>query len=266
MAKRRTRGGIEHGGGDLVDLGVAGPGGECLIRSGAQKAVADCGSTGRSNGATMPIRQRPMRFRQFIERLPLRTEASQLLPLFRSEGQGRLLARIYLEPDRPAPISQLAREVELDAGGLTREATRLERAGLIRSQRIGRQRLLHPRTESVYYADLYALLLKAFGPASIIGPALAPLPGIEQALIFGSWAARYLGEPGAQPGDVDVLVIGQPQRRSVTRVTTALTERLGREVSATIVSPERWKAGADGFLRQVKRGPVVQLDIRRRET
>ena len=92
------------------------------------------------------------------------------------------------------------------------------------------------------------------------------LPGIEQALIFGSWAARYLGEPGAEPGDVDVLVIGQPQRRSVTRVTTALTERLGREVSATIVSPERWKAGADGFLRQVKRGPVVQLDLGRAET
>ena len=53
----------------------------------------------------MPIRQRSLIFRQCNERLPLRTEASQLLPLFRSEGQGRLLARIYLEPDRPAERS-----------------------------------------------------------------------------------------------------------------------------------------------------------------
>ncbi len=202
-----------------------------------------------------------MTFRHSYEGNPLRTEASQLLPLFRSEGQGRLLARIYLEPDRPAPISQLARDLDLDAGGLTREATRLERAGLIRSQRIGRQRLLHPRTESVYYADLHALLLKAFGPATVIGPVLAQVPGIEQAVIFGSWAARYLGEPGAEPGDVDVLVIGQPQRRSVTRATTALTERLGRDVNATIVSPERWKAGADGFIRQIKRSPTIALDV-----
>ena len=205
-----------------------------------------------------------MMFSQCIERLPLRTEASQLLPLFRSEGQGRLLARIYLEPDRPAPISQLARELELDAGGLTREATWLERAGLIRSQRIGRQRLLHPRTESVYYADLHALLLKAFGPASIIGPALAQLPGIEQALIFGSWAARYLGELPALAGDVTAS--SRTPATSVSRVTISADRTSGREVNATIVSPERWKAGADGFIRQVKRGPCVELDLGRTAT
>jgi DNA-binding transcriptional ArsR family regulator len=99
----------------------------------------------------------------------MRTEAPPLLPLFRSEGQGRLLARVYLAADRPEPIASLARELDLDAGGLTREADRLERAGLVRSERVGRQRLLRPNTESPYYDDLHGLLLTAFGPATVIG-------------------------------------------------------------------------------------------------
>src|SRR5712691_7461907 len=86
-----------------------------------------------------------------MKRVVLRTEASPLLPLFRSDGQGKLLARVYLAPDRPAPIAELARELGLDAGGLTREANRLERAGLVRSDRVGRQRLLRPNSDSLYY-------------------------------------------------------------------------------------------------------------------
>ena len=63
-----------------------------------------------------------------------------------------------------------------------------------------------------------------------------------------------------------MLIVGRPQRRSVNRVMTALSTRLAREVNATISSPERWKAGAGGFIRQVKRGPVVELVFHGTET
>ncbi len=189
----------------------------------------------------------------------MRTSATLLLPIFRSAGQGLLLARVYLGQDRPAPIAELARELGVDAGGLTREADRLEAAGLIRSERVGRQRLLVPNTESLYYPEMQGLLLKAFGPATLIGPALADIPGIKQALLFGSWAARYLGEKGDEPGDVDLLLIGSPSRRAVARAASLLSEQLRREVNATIVSPERWRDEADGFIRQVKRGATIDL-------
>ena len=191
----------------------------------------------------------------------MRTSATLLLPIFRSAGQGLLLARVYLGQDRPAPIAELARELGVDASGLTREADRLEAAGLIRSQRLGRQRLLAPNTGSLFYSDLHGLLLKAFGPAALIGPALTGIDGIEQALLFGSWAARYLGEHGAEPGDVDLMLIGAPSRRVIARTTSQLSEQLGREVNATIVSPVRWRDGADGFIRQVKRGPTINLEV-----
>lgn len=151
----------------------------------------------------------------------------------------------------------------LDAGGLTREADRLERAGLVRSERIGRQRILRPNLESPYYPELHGLLLKAFGPARMVGPALADVPGSERAFIFGSWAARYLGEPGEQPADVDVMIVGAPARRAVAAAMRSLSERLGREVNATVVSPERSSQGSDGFIRQVQRGALVEVEIAR---
>ena len=191
----------------------------------------------------------------------MRTEAPPLLPLFRSEGQGRLLARVYLGADRPAPIAALARELDLDAGGLTREADRLERAGLVRSDRIGRQRLLRPNDESPYHDHLHGLLMTAFGPATIIGPALRDVAGIDEAFIFGSWAARYLGVPGPAPADVDVMIVGTPSRLLVGRVLRPLSDRLGREVNETIVSAERWREATEGFIRQVKQSPLVHIDL-----
>ena len=53
----------------------------------------------------------------------MRTHSPQLLPLFRSAGQARLLARLFLS-EKPATLSGLARELDLDVGALSREADR----------------------------------------------------------------------------------------------------------------------------------------------
>ncbi|MFN8223593.1 MAG: winged helix-turn-helix domain-containing protein [Gaiellales bacterium] len=153
----------------------------------------------------------------------MRTEPPQLLPLFRSAGQARLLARLYLGSTAPATISDLARELGLDDGGLTREADRLEKAGLLVSERIGRSRVLRPNRDSPYYADLLGLLTKAFGPAIMIAPLLATIDGVEQAFIYGSWAARYEGRPGSDPVDVDVLIVGSARQLELARIARELT-------------------------------------------
>lgn len=191
----------------------------------------------------------------------MRTEPSLLLPLFRSDGQRRLLARVYLAPDRPAPLSELARELAIDRAGLKREADRLERAGLLRSERVGRQRYLYPDESSPYFRDLYSLLVKAFGPALLIAPELAPIDGIDEAYLYGSWAARYHGEVGLDPADIDVMVVGTPSRIAVAGAERRLTECLGREVNISISSPDEWNAAESGFLQEVRRRPLVPIPL-----
>jgi predicted nucleotidyltransferase len=193
----------------------------------------------------------------------MRTAAPTPLPLFRSEGQARLLTHLFLSYGRPdAPLAEIARELGLDPGGIAREATRLEQAGLIRSSRVGRQRHLRPNIESPYYQPLRDLLARAYGPPRLIGRALAQLGGVEEALIYGSWAARYHNQPGPPPNDIDVLVVGNPQRRALARSARELSDQLGLEVDPHVVSPADYEQGTSGFLRTIKQGPFIELDLR----
>ena len=191
----------------------------------------------------------------------MKTDAPPLLPIFRSDGQARLLAHVYLRPERATTLSALARELDLSHTTLSREADKLERAGLIRSERVGNQRRLQPNEESVYFPALRDLLLRAFGPVPLIERALRRTDGVEKAFLYGSWAARYLGEAGDAPNDVDLLVVGSPQRSALARVARDLEHQLGYEINPTVVPAGEWEARKSGFLQSVARGPLVELDL-----
>jgi predicted nucleotidyltransferase len=77
--------------------------------------------------------------------------------------------------------------------------------------------------------------------------------------IFGSWAARYQGERGRTPGDVDVLVVGAPDRDDVFDASERAGHRLARDVNVTVVSCERWRTASEPFLQEVHRRPLVPL-------
>jgi hypothetical protein len=193
----------------------------------------------------------------------MRTAPPSLLPLFRSQGQARLLAHVFLGFERDEePLAVIARGLGLDPGGVAREANRLEQAGLIHSHRVGRQRYLHPNTESPYYQPLRDLLARSYGPPRAIAQALAQVEGVEKALIYGSWAARYHGHPGPPPNDIDVLAVGAPQRRLLARAARELTEELGLEVEPYVVSSQDYERADTGFLQTVKQGPQIELDLR----
>lgn len=189
------------------------------------------------------------------------TAAPQLLPIFRSDGQARLLAHLFLRPEEPTTLSALARELGLSHTTLSREADKLERAGLVRSERVGNQRRLRPNEQSVYFPALRDLLLRAFGPVPLLERTLRGIGGVERAFLYGSWAARYLGEQGEAPNDLDLLIIGSPQRSALARLGRDLERRLGYEINPTVVPTEEWETKTSGFLRSVARGPLVELQL-----
>ena len=187
--------------------------------------------------------------------------ASSLLPVLRSETQARLLAALLLQPTREASIAELAREIGADPGNLHSDVQRLVEAGILADRRVGRTRLLRAATDSPLVRPLTDLLLVAYGPKPLLEDALTGEPGIQRTLIVGSWAARYHGEPRPPPGDVDLVVIGEPDRDAVIEKAAAVSTALGREVQVVFRSPGSWTAAADAFTRSVQERPTVELDL-----
>lgn len=187
----------------------------------------------------------------------MRTAAPALLPVFRSRLQGVLLATLLGQPDREWTLEELARTCGEPYQTVSGEIRRLQSGGLVVTRAIGRSKLVRADESSPYFAPLAQLALMSFGPPLVVAEELAGLVGVEQAFIFGSWAARYDGQPGPAPRDVDVLLIGAPDRDAVDEAARRAQSRLGREVNVTLRSRHRWDNDQDAFTVQLRVSPLL---------
>jgi predicted nucleotidyltransferase len=113
--------------------------------------------------------------------------------------------------------------------------------------------------DSPITGPLTELLVRSFGPRQIIAEQLAGLPGIERVFLFGSWAARYAGHPDRAPPDIDVLVIGNPDRDQLDEAAQRAGSRLAREVNVTVRSAQWWRGSGDGFHAEVAMRPLIPV-------
>jgi hypothetical protein len=77
--------------------------------------------------------------------------------------------------------------------------------------------------------------------------------------LFVPWAARYTGQPGRPPADLDVLVLGTPDRDDLDDAAQRASPRLAREVNITLRSPTWWEQSTDGFHTEITTRPLVTV-------
>ncbi len=191
----------------------------------------------------------------------MNTSAPRLSPLFRSDTQADILARVLLNPDRSYTTAELARLTDTAYATTHREVQRLVKLGLFQPEQVGRATRVSANEHDPAYAHVVGLLRLSYGPAAVLPRVLAGIPGIHEAHIYGSWAARRNGEPGTPPGDIDVLVIGNPPRAAVNDAAAHAEHELGREVNVRTISSETWANGDDAFLRTIRARPLYRLDL-----
>jgi len=190
----------------------------------------------------------------------MRTSAPPLLAIFRSRLQGDILARVMLQPDT-LTVTDLAKQVQAPVATVHREVARLVEAGLLLTRPAGRSRLVSANEENPAMPALRELVLIAFGPKQVIAEEFGRLPGLKHLLIFGSWAARYAGEPGQIPADVDVLVVGDVERSALYDAADRAQARLARAVNPTRVSDDAWRSRTDPFLATLATRPMCDVLI-----
>lgn len=190
----------------------------------------------------------------------MRSEAPALLPIFRSQMQGEILALLLLHPNQEFSLTDLSHRVDAPLTSIHREIERLVMASLVAERHVGRNRMVranpgHPASE-----PLTKLLEISFGPQHVVAEEFAAIPGAQEVLIFGSWAARHAGEAGAVPHDVDVLLVGDGVARAeVYEAADRAQARLGLPVNPTIRTPAQWSDPGDPLSAQIRSSPRLTV-------
>jgi AraC-like DNA-binding protein len=190
-----------------------------------------------------------------------------LAPLLRSDAQGELLALLFLHPEQEYSLSDIARHLGSGLSTVHTEINRLATTGWVRQRRVGQARLVRADTHQALARPLTEILELTYGPTAVLPDILSSLPGIREAHIYGSWAARRLGEPGEAPRDIDVVVIGAVAvaQDDLLDAGERASRLLHREVNITRIPPAVWDEGQDPFVKTLTSRPLVPIQLPRPE-
>jgi predicted nucleotidyltransferase len=172
------------------------------------------------------------------------------VPLFlgRSTIRRRILATLIDSPRDRYHLRELARRASTSAGTAARELARLSADGFVVSEMEGHQRYFRVNTASPLYQPIRDLVRRTIGAPAVLRRHLADVPGIERAMIFGSYADGRL----KADSDIDVLIIGTPDRDLLTEALEEAAGELGRDVNEVVMTDTEYSE------RQQRKDGLVQ--------
>ncbi len=171
--------------------------------------------------------------------------------------QARLLSALLLTGDELS-VTDLAKRAGLAYPTVHREVARLVDTGILSARQVGRTRLIQANEDSPLVGPLREILRVATGPVMMLAEELGRIDGVESAFVYGSFAARMLGDAGPAPHDIDVMVLGEPDVDAVYEACTRVEAEVHRPVNPTILTPAEF-AATSGFLDNVRGGPAVAV-------
>jgi hypothetical protein len=189
----------------------------------------------------------------------MKAAASTLAPILRSDAQGRILARLLVDPEVSYSLTDLVGWSKASMPTVMREIDRAEAAGIVTTTKVGPTRLVRANPANPLYDAVRRLVLATYGPPAIVAEEFAGVDGATAVLLVGSWAARYLGQAGRAPNDIDVLVIGEPDRDAVDDAAERSERRIGLPVQATVRTCKQWKSQSESFIREIRSRPIVAV-------
>lgn len=176
--------------------------------------------------------------------------------LGRSKICQRILALIMDAPDRRMHLRGIARAVGTSAGTAARELGRLEGAGLVGRTREGNQVYFETRPDQPIFGQIRDIVRQVAGAPIILRRHLADLPGVERAVIFGSCAHGSL----SSDSDVDLLIIGNPDRDQLTERLEEAGLEISRDVNEVVMTQselEERRFRHDGLIESIESQPTV---------
>ena len=191
----------------------------------------------------------------------MKPEKAALSPILRSDTQGMILAQLFMNPSDDFSISELARQANTSAPTAMREVERLLESQLVTQRTVGRARLIQVNTKHELHDAIRKIVAFSYGPAAVLPAALYGIEGLEQAFLFGNYAAYLKKERASDSPEIDLLLVGYVNRIEASNAAKRIETYLDRSINVKFVGSQEWEAESSDFVVEVKQRPLFKLVI-----
>lgn len=182
-----------------------------------------------------------------------------MLPyLLTSKLRRRLLSHYFTHADERYYIREVAALLNLDPGNLSKEFRKLAKEGLFQEERKGKIKFYRLNPRYPLYNEIRQIIFKTEGVEGSLRKLVNEFPEVQLAFIYGSYAE---GKEKAS-SDIDLVIVGTPDRKRLTSKIRNLEDQLQREINFNLYpEPEFRKKSREkgGFLAQVLAGKKIPL-------
>ena len=150
--------------------------------------------------------------------------------LITSKLRVRILMRLFLNPSRQVYLRELASEFAASSGQVREELLSLHRAGLLTSQRSGRQVLYRADTGHPLFPELQSMVGKALGMDRILESIVERLGNLERVLLLDDYAE------GKDTGIIDLVLVGDIDQRNLGDIVAKTERYIGRKIRTLVLT------------------------------
>jgi DNA-binding transcriptional ArsR family regulator len=149
--------------------------------------------------------------------------------LITSKMRVQILMRLFLNPASRAYLRELAKEFGASPGHLRSELQQLAGAGLLESERDGRQVQYRAASGHPLFPELQSMVRKALGMDRIIDSIVERLGYVESAYVTGDYAH------GQDTGIVDLVMVGDVNRANLDDLILKTERDIHRRIRVLVL-------------------------------
>ena len=181
-----------------------------------------------------------------------------IFKLTKSKVREKILQLFFSDPEKKYYLRELERMLDIPVGNIRRELLSLEKSGLFKREKMGKQVYYSLNKKSVLFGDFKNIVFKTIGVEGKLRQELKKINGIKQAFIFGSFAKNKEDSLS----DIDLMIIGDVDEDLLVSKISKLENQFRREINYHIYSSADWKKKIqerNSFLKSVLSQPKIFL-------
>lgn len=154
--------------------------------------------------------------------------------LITSKMRIRILMRLFLNPNQNAYLRELSNEFGASPGQVSEELRQLKDAGILESEKRGRQVHYHANRKHPLFMELTSMVQKALGMDQILESIVERLGNLEKAYLIDDYAQ------GKDTGIIDLVLVGDIDQENLVDLVKKTERYIERKIRTLVLAHEEF--------------------------